>query len=377
MHRLIAPAALVALAACSAQSDGNNTTAATATPSMATTPIVTSTDAPVASPVAAATPPKPGDLKIFGDWIVGCDNTLHCTMASLGEGADFPKVNLALERAAGPVGAITLTLQPNDVGNGPPPVPASLAIDSKPVAGRFAAGDQPTLTGTDATAIATAMADAQTLTIRNATGAAVGTLSLKGASAALRYIDAQQGRVGKQTAIVARGAQPASNVPAGPVTPQIVAVVPIGPPATPSSSLVAKMTTQAGCDDAGPGGALQSFAMGGAATLVLVPCGSGAYNVSSALFVMRGDEVAPAQIDAPSGFTESDAIQPVPQVVNGDFEKGVLTSYAKGRGLGDCGVEQQFVWDGARLRLSEQSAMGDCRGNPNFITLWRAKVARR
>ncbi|TPG40497.1 DUF1176 domain-containing protein [Sphingomonas koreensis] len=371
MHRLIAPAALVALAACSPQSAGNNTAAADA-PALAAATIAT--DAPIATP---ATPPKPSDLKIFGDWIAGCDNTLRCTMASLGEGADFPKVNLALARAAGPVGAITLTLQPNDFGDGPPPVPVSLAIDGKSVAGRFAAGDQPTLTGTDATAIAAAMAAAQTLTIRNAAGAAVGTLSLKGASAALRYIDAQQGRVGTQTALVARGAQPASSVPAGPVPPQIVAVVPIGPPATPSSSLVAKMTKQAGCDDAGPGGALESFAMGGAATLVLVPCGSGAYNVSSALFVMRGDEVAPAQIDAPSGFTESDAIQPVPQVVNGDFANGVLTSYAKGRGLGDCGVEQQFVWDGARLRLSEQSAMGDCRGNPNYITTWRTKVARR
>jgi hypothetical protein len=54
----------------------------------------------------------------------------------------------------------------------------------------------------------------------------------------------------------------------------------------------------------------------------------------------------------------------------------VLTSYAKGRGLGDCGVSQRFAWDGTRLRLIEQAEMSECRGNPNFIRTWTARVER-
>jgi len=54
----------------------------------------------------------------------------------------------------------------------------------------------------------------------------------------------------------------------------------------------------------------------------------------------------------------------------------VLTGYAKGRGLGDCGLVQSLVWDGTRLRLTEQSEMRECRGNPNYLTTWRTRVVR-
>ncbi|MGJ3628473.1 DUF1176 domain-containing protein [Sphingomonas sp. MMS24-JH45] len=46
-----------------------------------------------------------------------------------------------------------------------------------------------------------------------------------------------------------------------------------------------------------------------------------------------------------------------------------------GAGLGDCGVAQTYAWDGRRLRLVEQSAMGECRGNPNYLRTWIATVA--
>ena len=43
-------------------------------------------------------------------------------------------------------------------------------------------------------------------------------------------------------------------------------------------------------------------------------------------------------------------------------------------GLGDCGSRQSFVWDATRFRLSEQADMAECRGNIDYITIWRAKV---
>jgi hypothetical protein len=121
----------------------------------------------------------------------------------------------------------------------------------------------------------------------------------------------------------------------------------------------------------------EAYRLGDGATLVLVPCSRGAYNLSSALFVIEDGKAMPAKIDAPSGFTEIGATVDIPEVVNGSVENGVLTSYAKARGLGDCGVQQDFVWDGTMLRLAQQAEMGECRGNPNLLTTWRTRVVRR
>ncbi|MGN6375282.1 MAG: DUF1176 domain-containing protein [Sphingomonas sp.] len=379
MHRTLPLLACAVLAACSSTSPDNSTAAPDApTNTIGTVNSINSEVAP-ASDTRPVTP-KPSDLKTFGNWTVGCDNTERCTMESLGpeDGSDFPAVNLGLTRDAGPAGALTVTLQPNDMGNGTPPPPASIAVDGKPVGGPFGSGDTPTAEGDAARAIATAMANGHTLTVRDKSGKTIATLSLQGASAALRYIDAQQGRANTETAIVATGSTAAGKVPPPPAAPQITAVNPIGQPATPPQALLAHMQKQAQCDVGDAGGDLQKFAIGGDTTLLLVPCGHGAYNMISAVYVMQNGKAAPARMDAPSGFGASaDEQSPVPQVINADFAHGVLTSTALGRGLGDCGVEQQFVWDGSSFRLSEQSQMGDCRGNPNYITTWRARVARR
>ncbi|HTG39817.1 DUF1176 domain-containing protein [Sphingomonas sp.] len=54
----------------------------------------------------------------------------------------------------------------------------------------------------------------------------------------------------------------------------------------------------------------------------------------------------------------------------------MLASYAKGRGIGDCGVSQRFIWDGPRFRLIEQAEMSECRGSIDYITTWRAMPVR-
>ena len=42
----------------------------------------------------------------------------------------------------------------------------------------------------------------------------------------------------------------------------------------------------------------------------------------------------------------------------------ILSSFDKGRGLGDCGVSADWAWDGKTFRLVEYRFMGDCRGVP-------------
>ena len=376
MHRSILLLAPLALAACSSSQPADNETASpSATPTIA--PANATDPGTVDAALVQRTPPKPGAFKTFGDWVVGCDNIKTCTMASLApeESTDFPPINMAITRTAGPAGALTVTLNPND-GLAPKAAPTGVAIDGHQVGGTFGRGDAPSVTGDGARAIAAAMVNGHTLAITSDAGKRLSTLSLKGASAALRYIDAAQGRAGTVTAIVATGAQSAAGVPAGPAVPQIQAVVPVGQAFQPTKAMIAAMKKQAQCDDTAFG-EVESHAIGGSTSVILVPCGSGAYNMIAAVFVAKNGEVSPARMDAPSGITEDGSTPVVPTVVNAEVSDGALSSYAKGRGLGDCGVMQRFVWDGTMFRLSHQEEMPECRGDPNYITTWTTRVSRR
>lgn len=314
--------------------------------------------------------PKPGAMKMFGDWTVGCDNTTACMMLSLAsdDPGDAPPTTLLIERAGGSDGGFRVTVEAED-GR-----PRGIAVDGR----RLDAG-RTTYDGTAAAAIAAAMANGRKLQILAASGAVQSALSLTGASAALRYIDAVQRRVGTVTAAVAQGSAPAARVPAPPAPPIVVALQPAGSPARPSAAQVAAMRKTAGCDLEGFAGDSmpEQHALGGGATLVLVPCSAGAYNLAYAAFVLRGSRIAPARADVPTGYGETPSTAGPAQIVNAGFEKGVLSGYAKGRGIGDCGMAQSFVWDGARLRLVEQSEMQECRGNTGLATTWRATVRRR
>lgn len=57
-----------------------------------------------------------------------------------------------------------------------------------------------------------------------------------------------------------------------------------------------------------------------------------------------------------------------------DSKTGLLSHYNKGRGIGDCGDNAQWVWDGQEFRLVEAQAMDECRGTVDFLTVWRANV---
>ena len=324
-----------------------------------------------ASPAAATA--TPGTLKTFNDWTVGCDNVHRCTLASLTtEAAPGPSYTLEIARVAGPSGGFELAL--GNTGDGPAPAALRLGAVRFAVAGNA-------LTGAGAQRIVATLTTARALTLLGRTGKPLGTISLAGLSAALRYADAVQHRVDTVTAAVAKGRNPASMVPAAPPAPVVHAPALTGVPARLSKSQIAAINRTARCEPPPSPDVEWSpvvSSVGDNTSLALLPCSAGAYNVVGALFVIRGNRVTPAQTDAPAGFeaTGADPETRVPSVVNGSIENGVLTSYAKGRGLGDCGVSQRFAWDGTRLRLIEQAEMEECRGNPHFIRNWTAHVER-
>lgn len=322
----------------------------------------------LAFPVSAQTA-KPGALKTFRDWTVGCDNGGRCKAVVLapenGDIDDWPVLMLSIERAAGPGTTPVIALS----GQADAKPPITILIDGKPAATMRGA----TLSGAEASRLAEALAGGMRATIRSDSKSAAN--SLAGLSAALRYIDAEQRRVGTTGALVATGT--AADRAAAPALPIVRPVPAAGKAATLPATRLAALRKGAGCgieaDEGGPTTA-EFHALGGGQTLLLLPCDRGAYNFIASLWIIgRDGKVRPAQTDAPAGMNPDAR---VPSVVNGGFEHGILSSYAKGRGIGDCGTIQQFVWDGRRFRLTEQSEMGECRGSTDYITTWRARVVR-
>src|SRR5262249_33612075 len=108
--------------------------------------------------------------------------------------------------------------------------------------------------------------------------------------------------------------------------------------------------------------------------------GAGAYNFSSKPVIARGTGKAATYVLAPFDFGPDwgGEADPEPTLVNAGFDPKTasLSSYSKGRGPGDCGTSQQWVWDGSRFRLTEMREMSECRGSIEWMRTWTASVTR-
>jgi hypothetical protein len=310
-------------------------------------------------------------MKTFGDWVVACDNVKRCEMTSLQpEGGDWSGWQMAVTRDAGPTGGWTVELMGDDA-----PKDVVLKVAGAP-AGTTWRGHQ--FTGAQAATLISAMANGTDVLVHDGAGAALGRISLTGSSASLRFIDAEQGRAGTVSAVVAKGAKPASAVPAAPPLPVIDSVRASGTPAVLSAALLDQLWTKSDCAENYEGESrpdVERHALGGGATLVLVPCGAGAYNFSTVPYVVKAGKAQIAAFDSQPGWTGDGP----PMLVNAGFDAktGELGSYAKGRGIGDCGSAETYVWDGTRFRLTEARAMGECRGSTNWLAVWRARAVAK
>lgn len=324
--------------------------------------------------LAAAQAANPSEVKSFGDWAVACDNLRFCEATSLMADENLDNVpQIAITREAGPAGALVIEISPDAEYRGG----WRIEIDGRAVLDGSVSGPNIVLTGAQADQLADAMLKGQTLVLRGG-DKVLSRASLKGISATLRYLDAEQGRAGTAIALVAKGTRPASAVPAAPPAPRVTFVRPTGKPAAFSAALRVAMGKQSDCDAvyAGSEGELpkaEAWALGGGKTLALIPCGSGAYNFSSVPFVIENGRAVVARFDHVPGWTEAEGIA---TLVNAGWDpaKAELGSYMKGRGIGDCGSSETYVWDGAMFRLVEARAMGECRGSNNWLRTWKAEA---
>ncbi|MDB5697552.1 MAG: hypothetical protein JWN69_356 [Alphaproteobacteria bacterium] len=329
---------------------------------------------------AVLTTPRPADLKTFRDWAVGCDNGLACHATSLmpdGQIADQP-VMMSIERGAGARDLPEIRVR----GEGKP---GRLLADGRTLRARLRAddGDWRIEDGGIAETLA-AFRSARTISIETDGGRPLGKVSLAGARAALLYIDEAQKRLGTVTALARPGLQPADAVPPPPALPHIVA-----PAASNARGFrvgedrIAALRKQAGCiaePKDQPGYDSEQVVLDDRRTLILLGCGAGAYNFSSIPYIARragaAIEIGLARFDLAPSWGEGGG---PPMLVNAgwDAKHGILTSFAKGRGIGDCGVGSDYAWDGTRFRLIRQIEMSECRGSLDYITTWRAVVGQR
>lgn len=311
---------------------------------------------------AFATPTQP---RLFRDWYVACDNTNRCQAAALMPGEEFDGLETGLlERGPGARDIATFYL------TSPETAPASIRIDGRPVAATVAPTEAESDPGlrvvpADPTAFLAAVQRGQWMELLDGAGTRTGRISLAGAAAAMLYMDEAQGRVGP---------------PAPPRPSPVVRLARTSEqPATLSDADLARLRRQSRCPSGDVGsGDVETGALGGGRTLVLLPCGAGAYNFSSVPYVAtragRALRFVEAPFDIPLDSVERE--EGHRYLVNAAWDQGgvTLSDFAKGRGLGDCGSRSRFGWDGARFRLIHREEMRECRGSITYVTTWRAEA---
>lgn len=336
----------------------------------------------LAAPATASI--KLGEQFFRKDWAAACDNVFSCEAVSLlAEDAAERTPTIVLSRDSSAAGAVSIKLSLVE----PKGDRYRILIDGRAIdSGTLVKGEYPIhLTGTQALKLARAIARGRKLTVRGSGGELLGELALNGSAAALGHIDAVQNRAGTRSALFAIGRKAAK--PKSAPMPVIVARRIGKQEMVPDTTAIVGLVEGSACAGARSGVTEDTaYSLGRQdgtyRALVLVNCGSGAYNLSAAPYVGSSSDgkkwtFAPARFD----FAEraEPAADGVTLLVNPswDADNQQVSSYAKGRGLGDCGAAETYVWDGAMFRLVLAYAMGECRGSTEWLTLWRAKVEFR
>lgn len=303
------------------------------------------------------------EQRVFRDWVATCDNTRHCSLIGLSLVDSERWIHLRFERSGEPSAGIgTMHIE-----FGEPLVDAGewslwsgenrLFVVAE---GERRCGEPYPDDLCDAILIADEgrkkqilrelrRSDALTLVVDDEVMAGV---SLDGASAALLWMDDRQGRVGSETALVHPGDRPTSALAQPPAPPEVrvrpgVWLALAEERVRTIAEEILRGIAPDRCDRRQPPDpeevgsyAVQSDAVwqdGEGRMLTSVSCYGGAYNFSSIWFIRFGSG-SWQEVDFPRpvrGATETGG-----ELINAGFDpaSGLLESFNKGRGYGDCGT---------------------------------------
>jgi hypothetical protein len=350
----------------------------------------------------AATPAS-AQMKKFKQWLAGCDNQRNCVAYSLNRGSYH--AYLKIERDGTPSADATLTVA---VSSNEPlkfrfetdapetsPYPAGTIAD--PV--RHGDGHHRYSIDTAPEAVAAFVRKATKLTVlkldpppKDANDEHIDNIYLAGAYEALAWIDAQQKRVGTETAFVKRGPKSRETIPPQPALPVITAAKPDKTPVSAQNppEIVARANATCGKEQV-DAEVVKTVRLGGGFAMYWFFCGqySGSANLNHAFLLAHDGKskqaVKPRFVMAPEvarhiKLGKDRLVNSKTAVFNPEFdgEKQELSSFVAGRSASDCGEMIDWVWNGREFHVKEFRLMPECEGIPSsdFPVLYRAQVTQ-
>jgi hypothetical protein len=333
------------------------------------------------APVLLATPAlaqETGEIKYFGDWVVGCDNRWDCTAIGLAPEAAPAPAYLKITRAAGAESGPDVSVAIlDDAGEGGTIELSLTGGEALPVTELDAEPGEASIVSAalgpvDHVAFIDALLPAEALDV--SLGGTSVPVSLTGISAALRYMDAMQERAGPSGALVARGERPADTIPPTPpaVTVDAMSLSEISEPGERPEGLP---ESDEYCPEAAGDYVLEAED----GTRLWGVCSSaGAYNISYDFSIVRDGEATPADFGPQGQGMSPDSDQRSTLVNPQLWDDGrSFGTFARGRGIGDCGSIARFALTADGPALVEQSVMGECRGvsAEDWPVLYRAELS--
>ena len=301
------------------------------------------------------------ETKEFRDWMAVCDNINNCTAyGPAAENSGFVMIKLD----AGPEATPKVLAGSWSLPSGSSRI--LLDIDGRNYAGKMEVVDSEDAVLTierPSDQLIGAIANGRAMTL--SAGGETSAVSLTGAAAAFLWIDERQGRLGTTTALIRKGNNLASSVPAAPAAPRLTAAAPVAqtnlPKAMPQQ--ISALPQIRECADINQGSLAVNekwsvHRLGANTLLWSMPCGAGAYNFSQAYALSANDGAGARSISFPSSG------QPLETLVNSNFDSDTNTigAFGKGRGLGDCGQMAVWTWTGKVFALKEEDEMTNCLG---------------
>jgi len=211
-------------------------------------------------------------------------------------------------------------------------------------------------------------------------------ISLHGMKAALLLMDDLQGRVNGMSAWVRRGDRVAFDVPPEPPLPLLH-----GPEHPPqpltreeSTGLIDFGTWRVNTDECSLDPMRREVSVAPLSdkkALLLVSCEMGAYNVIQLAFeVSRALPYVARGLSLSLPFTPPNRSEKQMELINAEYDAATsqLLTFAKGRGLGDCGNASRWQFNGSSFVLAEYAEESTCdawHSSDDWPTLWVSQRA--
>jgi|GEM_PF-1640174 len=206
-------------------------------------------------------------------------------------------------------------------------------------------------------------------------------ISLVGATAALRWMDDQQGRVGTASALVAKAGPNKPRIePPRPILRKPAAVAPFDqqPPVPPALlKLVEEKIEAEQCfvfDEI----KTEAMRLSDTKTLWSALCYTAVYNWSWLLYIEENGRLTPAHFPLPDFDDATPTLFHSPDIEKSgkppsnllvlseggglDPVNRTVSMNGLGRGTGECGAMADWIWDGVEFRLTSYRTMPRCQG---------------